>query len=769
MSKKQICSLIMVVVMMAAMLSACGEKNDGYYREIWDNPLAKNDVGGSDSLFVIDGPEEITLENAHIRAIFSKKNGAIRELVNKDAKVYLTKDGSAAPLRINLIQDGTELTVYKYSAFRCSVVDGDVKSVVFTWTLAGMDITATASLSEDATELIFRLSYEGNHLELREDGTPLRSLYNVEYPIINNIDRLYSAERDHLLTPFITGYIIDDPVSNFNDVFPGIGKSMGLYPSGWEYPMQFQSYYSDGIGGFMFSTRDGGDGIKSFTFGGSDGKLRTSIYHYVRDLAVENGSFDYDIAISNLTQGSWYESADLYRNWASQQSWATEKGQLKDREDLNLAFYEDTVLCNFNFPSISGYGKEKQETLYGMVKESLQGGSILNIGFGRLGDGLAERAWEYGDLFMFFEFPSFQRTTLANDNPEMLETMIRPFKFGDQSSYYNVGTTSYFYACASCEEYLSSFMSKQENNIYRDGVDGLYHDVGISAVHPRQCFDTTHPHGTRVNLIPDYMAQMETLSDLARSSGGIYGQELVFEQMLPYLDFYQARANGGLLGWMEHDRVRGLIEAGVCHKVSLFDYVYGAYGAKRLDGFLTADAELGDGYYYVAAYTFVNGGIPEHNYETIDFSGYTAPEALDRARMEYLGKLYQAKHSFAGDYLVYGQMVKTPSIGTSQSTYFYHQDRFEWNTVKEGNVTLDDVVSCAYRLNETIGMVMANTSNKSVTLKFAVDTAADWGISQGSVYLVTMDGETQIGSIENGEAKIDVTLEPYEVAMIRIA
>ena len=79
------------------------------------------------------------------------------------------------------------------------------------------------------------------------------------------------------------------------------------------------------------------------------------------------------------------------------------------------------------------------------------------------------------------------------------------------------------------------------------------------------------------------------------------------------------------------------------------------------------------------------------------------------------------------------------------------------------------MVSCAYRLNDTIGMVMANTSNKSVTLKFAVDTAADWGISQGAVYLVTMDGETQIGSIENGEAKIDVTLEPYEVAMIRIA
>lgn len=769
MRTKRILCLIMVVIMMATTLMACKDKDDGYFRENWDNPLAKNKVGGSDTLCVVESEDAITLENQHVRVIFAKKNGAIREWVNKDSKVYLTKNGDAAPLRLNLISEGTELTVSKYKDFSYTISDGAVKTITFCWTISNMQITATASLADQADEVIFRLSYEGNALQLADDGTPLRSLYNVEYPIINNIDRLYSAERDHLLTPFVTGYVIDDPVGHFNDTFVGIGKSMGMYPSGWEYSMQFQSYYSDGIGGFMFSTRDGGSGIKSFTFTGSDGKLRTSIYHYVEDLAVENGSFDYDIAISNLTEGSWYEAADRYRQWATQQSWALDAGLLKDRDDLNLTFYKETAMCNFNFPFTGAYGLEKQEALYNLQKECLQGGHMLNISFGGGGDRILQLSKENGDLHMFFEFPSFHKVSSANNNPVEWETMVKSFKYNDESVYYNIGVTRYFYDCASCTNYRQTYQQKEQSYLDLYQVDGFYHDVGVAAVHPKQCFNTNHPHGTRVNAIPDYLEQMGELSDLARRNGGIYGQELVFEQMLPYLDFYQARANGDLLTWMESDRVRSLMEKGVCHKVCLFDYVYGAYGAKRLDGFLSADPSMGRGYYYVAAYTFVNGGIPEYNYEFYDSSTYLTIAEMDLDRIAYLGKLYQAKQAFASDYLIYGQMVQTPALGASSSTYTYQQDRFEGDKILEGKATLDDVVACAYRLNGTIGMLMANTSDKTVTLKFAVDTVSCWDMEQGNIYLVTPEGENQIGTIEDGEAKIDVTLEAYDVVMIRIA
>lgn len=760
---------VLLVVITVVTLTSCAPNDDGYYRQKWDNPLKDEDVGGSDRLCLAQTESELTLENAHIRVIFSKKNGAIKELVNKDAKVYLTKEGDAPPLRINLIKNGTETTLSQYTDFAYETTDGETKEILFSWTIADILIKATVSLTEDATELIFRLDYEGNRLELAQDGTPIAGLYNVEYPIINNIGRLYSAERDHLLTPFVTGYIIDDPVGNFNDSFAGIGKSLGMYPSGWEYPMQFQSYYSDGIGGFMFSTRDGGDGIKSFTFTGSDEKLRTSIYHYLDDISVETGGFDYDIVIGNLTEGSWYESADMYRQWAKNQSWCTEKGQLSERDDLNWTLLYDTAMCNFDFPFTATYGREEQEALYLLQKENLQGGSILNVGFSGKTDRLNEIAKENDDLYVFFEFPSFHRVSDAMQEPTQWETMIKSFRSNDESVYYTVGTTRYFYDCAACSEYRQRFLQLEQSYLDDYGVNGFYHDVGVAAVHPKQCFDTTHEHGTRVNVITDYLEQMKELSDLAHSVGGIYGQELIFEQMLPYVDFYQARANAELLGWMENDRLRDLIDQGVCHKVSLFDYVYSAYGAMRLDGFLSADPALGKGYYYVAAYTFVNGGIVEYNYEFYNADTYLTSAEMDTERLAYLGKLYEAKKTFARDYLVYGEMVKTPVLGNGKTTYLYLQDRFGGDQAIEGKATFDDVVACAYRLDNTIGLLMANTTEKTVTLKFAIDAQADWNIDNGTIYLVTTDGETQIGTITSGEAKIDVVLQPYQVALIRIA
>ena len=247
-------------------LSACTNTKTTKFDGEFDNPLINNDVGGSDKLYLGETTDTITLENKKIRIVFLKSNGGIKELVNKETKVYLIKNGSVSPIRINKIVDYNEIPISKVKSFTYSLDDSKVKSINFNFTMGNLVIHTSASLKEDADEIIFRISYEGNVCDINEDNTMNNCLYNIEYPIIEGIDRLYSKERDHLITPLADGYLFDDPVGNFNGEFSGISKTMGLYPSGWEYSMQFNGYYSDGIGGFLFMTRDYHNTIKSFTF-----------------------------------------------------------------------------------------------------------------------------------------------------------------------------------------------------------------------------------------------------------------------------------------------------------------------------------------------------------------------------------------------------------------------------------------------------------------------------------------------------------------------
>ena len=753
-------------VLSAALLLTGCTGNGGYYEEKYDDPLADRDVGGYDVLTLLEEEERLTLENENVRIILDAETGTIVELVNKESKLYLTREGDADPVRINRIKDGREVSDIDYKTFAYSVEEDSAarKALRLSWTFSDVTVSATVSLCEGADEVVFRLSVRGNSLTL-QDGIPTGSLYNVEYPIINRIDSLYDKKTDYFLSPFTTGYLFRNPVDNFNGSFPGITKSYGLYPSGWEYPMQFQSYFSEGIGGFQFMTRDGGDTIKSFTFTGQDGRLRASVYHYVDDLAKSDFEFDYDISVSNLTQGLWYESAEKYRDWATEQSWATEKGKLSERTDIDRTFYEEVVACNFNFPYHLVYGEAEQRELYEKMRENA-GGKLFNVFFAD-DDRVIDLSKEYGDYFMRFEFPDFHSVTTAEQNPAEWKTAIRNAD-GGYAAYWLNGTQQ-FYECASCEDYLSRFAEKEQGWYDRYGVSGYYHDVGIAAVHPKQCYDSSHPHGTRVNIVEECLAQMALTKEIGQRNGAnIYGQELIFEQMLPYLDFYQARGNAEELGFMENDRIRPLIEGDVCEKVCLFDYVYGAYGAKRLDGYLYADELLGESYYHIAAYTALNGGIPEYNYEFVQNGEYLQPQEHSAEMMSFLGVLAKVKQTYGKQYLVYGEMVKPPETGAGEIEYDYIQQRFSDGT--DGGVAVfGKTVTSAFRYGEKIGIFICNPTKEAQSLKFVVNALRDYGIADGDVTLSDGEGTKAFSSVRDGKLRVALDLEPREVVMLEVS
>ena len=60
----------------------------------------------------------------------------------------------------------------------------------------------------------------------------------------------------------------------------------------------------------------------------------------------------------------------------------------------------------------------------------------------------------------------------------------------------------------------------------------------------------------------------------------------------------------------------------------IFEYIYFEYGAVRVDGYIFPEKVVGDAYYHIVAFTGLNGGIVEYNYENT-FSRKTISELLE--------------------------------------------------------------------------------------------------------------------------------------------
>lgn len=749
-------AIVIAFVLAAAALSGCNLNAEkiNYFEEKYDNPLEDADLGGNDFLSLTSEDNKITLENENVRLIIDATSGGIMQLANKQAKLYLVDDVASLPFTLQFVNDEEDSCSYTDCKITLNSSSDDVKAIYLYWTVTSkITVSAAISLAEGSSRLRF-------DVEVTNDAN--RPLLNVQYPVIQNIDTLYEKERDYLAHPFATGYLFNNPVDNFNNGdCSGITRQYGLYPSGWECPMQFFAYYSQGIGGFMFSTEDGGNGIKSFSFAKDNQKLKAGIYHYADDLADEQIKFNYGTFIGNLTKGSWYEAADNYRDWAEKQSW-TAQGTLQEREDINIDFYENTVLCNFNFPYETVYGTEQQTELYNKIKTAADG-KMLNMFF--VADNFLLQSQANGDFYTKFEFPDFHSAAAANLTPSEWLTLV--LKHNGDGYYYNLDGDLQFFECPSCLEYWENFVAREEYLQLYNKVSGYYHDVGVAAPHPKQCFNSDHPHGTRVNIIGEYLKQMAYTKQLASvKTSGVYGQELVFEQMLPYVDFFQARANASLVGWMESNRIRSLVMNGSCRNVNMFDYVYSEYGVVRLDGYLNADELIGESYYHIAAYTALMGGIPEFNFEFVHDGVFLASDEHNGDMLSYIGYLGNIRQGYGKDYLVYGKMVKPPKATDESVVYDYIQQRTSSGIADGGEIVWDKVITSAYSYNGSIGVFLCNPTSDEQEINFIINALADYGIESGVVELVNENGSSVLCNIESGKAKVSLTIGSREVVLL---
>ena len=751
-SNKPIAKRIFIVICATFLvfLGAC--KKNNYYEETYDNPLKNVDVGGSNMLNLKDEQNQLTLENEKIRIIINSQTGGIVEIVNKESKVYLVKNRTnAMPIKI----DKAFKSKTNYSKFEKGIVSNTdlLKEISLTWTFDdNLIVKANVSLAKNEDNIKMNLELLNNVLN--------DTVISIEYPIVENIKTLYKPTNDFFVSPFAMGYLFANPTNTFNSRDSvGITKGMGLYPQGWNYPLQFSAYYSSGIGGFYWQTTDGQDGVKSFTFTGygEDG-LRMSIHHYLDDIKNGNTAFNYDIVIANLTVGNWHEAANKYRNWAENQDWVNEKGPLKDREDIDKKLFEETSLVNFGYMHAINWPDKTK--IYDLITDSIDG-KIMNI-YINAPKSYLDRIEQKNDLKIAFEFADFYR---VNSAPQYYKDNAITNAKGEYEIF-TYGSISNYFQNPTSERWLDEVLARELSHYTANKVNGFYNDVGIAAVHPLQSYNILQDSGTRVNLVNAHMNQAKLTKELAIEKG-IYstGHELMIEQMIPYVDFFQARANGGLLGWMEHDRIRDLIKSMQAIQIPLFDFVYHEYGALRFDGYLVPMDVLGTAYYHTVAYTVLNGGIPEFNFEFFPTtSSLPNMTQIDLRMLNYIDYLGKIRQGYGKDYLVYGKMVKPPIVGTGNSTYNYFNPNHNDQNFLRGKTTIADIVVSAFESNGKTALFFANITDSDIDLKFVLNALRDYGINSGTINYT--DSGVKLTEIKNGKANIDLTIKAKTVISI---
>jgi hypothetical protein len=206
-------------------------------------------------------------------------------------------------------------------------------------------------------------------------------------------------------------------------------------------------------------------------------------------------------------------------------------------------------------------------------------------------------------------------------------------------------------------------------------VDGVYYDISVNNVR-HICLSAEHGHqpGDAVAISGAYKTMLaETDTAMRKAAGRIIpqGTEMINEQMIPHLWFYQARAEAAPAAPFEAGPFLSLIEQGLAEKIPLFAYVYHEYGPLRMDGWAKLSREQGDFVYFVLGRIFLQGGLIELNYEFSPLEDLgdlrdVADEhywrfverrfTIDPDLATFVGRLAKARIGPANRYLAYGAM-----------------------------------------------------------------------------------------------------------------
>jgi len=613
--------------------------------------------------------EALALENEQLRVEFSKTDGTITRLRNKVAGLELISQPPSAPRAWAMLLGPPKL-VSDFTSFQFAFDNNTPSTKLhFEWqTPYDITISADAELPADSN---------GLRLTAAAKNAGERTMLALRYPDIQGIGTLSSdGKNDQLLHSTMMGAIFDDPFHLFAHD-GAISQQRGLvvshYPNGFHgSATQLMAYYEKGVGGFYLAAEDGHATDKDFNFfKATEQSLSCEIAHFNWDARPGKSlELDYPVIIAAMTEGTWYEAAERYREWALRQSWCA-RGTLHERVEKGDAspwLIEDTGAVGMWWPFRQDIRPQIRRT------HELLDTSLLHLELWWQHHDSVAAARQLGDRFGPFYFPnlalkgksSFDST--QNDAITPLTTVISSDWIAMCSS--QSGWQTNF--IESAEDMVGHTMPRHhqiwmEENKTGCDADCLYFDIGPCAGIPTHCYATDHQHspGAGRHITDSHVSLLLESQQRASKAKGAYvplGTECITEPFLGAYDMYYPRNAGFGLDMEIWPYVRQLtwLPDGKMQTVPLFAFIYHDYSPLSMQGVHSADPwnsppESEGINTWAEARAYLWGGVM--TIAPLDPNLQVSP-----ARERFLRSLAAARTKFAKDYLVYGRMQQPPNF-----------------------------------------------------------------------------------------------------------
>jgi hypothetical protein len=203
------------------------------------------------------------------------------------------------------------------------------------------------------------------------DGDPLSywrialtnrcTLYGIErvrFPLLN-LAPIGKAEENVLVYPWERGGMVKNPFAAPTGFGRNYHTAGAFYPH--DFNMQFNALYDGSTGkGIFFGTRDSKPNLMNIQIVNTPADIAWRPGHFPPNItfAEEHFALSYD-CVAGPFHGDWFDAAQIYREWALKQSWAS-RGPRATRKD-SPRWYNEAPLIFYTVLADSATGSHSLE------------------------------------------------------------------------------------------------------------------------------------------------------------------------------------------------------------------------------------------------------------------------------------------------------------------------------------------------------------------------------------------------------------------------